>query len=595
MKRWLLAVVVSLLVVGAVSSVQAVGCDANAGTPLTDGCLYTITGGDTADPTDGFPVQNVDGINWWTCLKTLDLQDVGYPIATTFEFNGFQILALQKVMLQYRPDYANTGPCSQFAYINTMDLLANSFGVNLGGVPAHAVLPEDNGASWAQIEANHLALLDQTLVIKAKFLEKPNWIDLYGLPIAYEAQEINGNPQGAQVLRAQRAVWRIFNVEAPGTAIGVPHLLNVPDMIKKLDGVIIPSSARTPTMETSPATLVPTPEPTATPTPTANRIAFVGSPQFGARDIYVADADGANLTQLTSCNCLDESPTWSPDGTQIAFVRRYWDSYWDIYVVDADGGNLKQMTATGTNLHPAWSPDGTRIAFVSYRFSQYDIYVADADSGNTHRLTEHPADELNPAWSPDGTRIAFNSDRDSDSGRNEIYVMDADGTSLHRLTDIHATTDSGWTSVHAPRWSPDGTRIAFSSGGGSVADIYVVDADGATVQRLTTDEPEFEAGPTWSPDGTQIAFVRRRYGGDDIFVMDADGANTRQVTDDSADDRNPIWSPDGTRIAFSSDRDGGSATTFLDDEIYVMDATGGNVQRLTNAVKNSWSPAWAPG
>ena len=247
MKRWLLAVVVSLLVVGAVSSVHAVGCDANAGTSLTDGCLYTITGGDTADPTDGFPVVNTATIPWYTCVSTLKLQDVGYPIAQPFEFNGFQILALQKVMLQYRPDYANTGPCSQFAYLNTMDLLANSFGVNLGGVPAHTVLPEDEGASWAQIEANHLALLDQNAVIKAKFFEKSNWIDLYGLPIAYEAQEINGNPQGAEVLRAQRAVWRIFNVEAPGTAIGVPHLLNVPDMIKQqLDDVIIPGSAKTP-------------------------------------------------------------------------------------------------------------------------------------------------------------------------------------------------------------------------------------------------------------------------------------------------------------------------------------------------------------
>ena len=65
MRRWLLTVVVTLLVVGAVSSVQAVGCEANEGTPLTDGCLYTITGGDTPNPTDGFPVQNVDGINWW--------------------------------------------------------------------------------------------------------------------------------------------------------------------------------------------------------------------------------------------------------------------------------------------------------------------------------------------------------------------------------------------------------------------------------------------------------------------------------------------------------------------------------------------------
>ena len=166
-----------LLVVGAVSSVQAVGCEANEGTPLTDGCLYTITGGDTADPTDGFPIVNTATIPWYTCVSTLDLQDVGYPIAQTFEFDGFQILALQKVMLQYRPDYADTGPCSQFAYLNTMDLLANTYGVNLGGVPAHAVWPQDAGASWAQIVANHLVKANLVGHDSHGIIQTPTYVD----------------------------------------------------------------------------------------------------------------------------------------------------------------------------------------------------------------------------------------------------------------------------------------------------------------------------------------------------------------------------------------------------------------------------------
>ena len=246
MRKWFVTAIVSLLVVGAVTSVQAIGCDSHEGTPIADGCLYTITGGDTPDPNDGFPVVNTGEINWYSCVRTLGLQDVGYPIAQQFEFNGFQVLALQKVMLQYRPERQTQGGCSQFAYLNSMDLLANRFNVNLPGVPAHRVLPEDAGVSFAQIEQNHLRLLDANPVLRAKFLEKPNWQNLYGLPIAYEEQEINGNPQGAQVLRAQRAVWRIFNVDAPGTRRGVPHLLNVPDQIKKLNDVIIPQWAKRP-------------------------------------------------------------------------------------------------------------------------------------------------------------------------------------------------------------------------------------------------------------------------------------------------------------------------------------------------------------
>ena len=246
MRKWFVVAIVSLLVAGSVTSVQAIGCDPHQGTPIEGGCLYTITGGDTPDPSDGFPVVNTGEINWYSCVRTLDLQDVGYPIGQQFEFRGFQIMPLQKVMLQYRPDYQDRGGCSTFAYLNSMDLLANRFGVNLPGVPAHRVLPEDAGASFSQIIDNHLRLLDANPVLKAKFLEKSNWIDLYGLPIAYEEQEINGNPRGAQVLRAQRAVWRIFNVQAPGTRVGVPHLLNVPDQIKKLSNIIIPQSAKRP-------------------------------------------------------------------------------------------------------------------------------------------------------------------------------------------------------------------------------------------------------------------------------------------------------------------------------------------------------------
>ncbi len=356
MKTWLLVIVVSLLVGGTVSSVQAIGCDPHEGTPLSDGCLYTITGGDTPNESDGFPVVNTDEINWWACVQTLNLPDVGYPIAQPFEFNGFQVLALQKVMLQFRPDRADNGGCSQFAYLNTMDLLAGDFGVNLDGVPAHAVLPEDAGASWAQIEANHLALLDQNPVIKAKFLEKPNWIDLYGLPIVYQEQEIDGNRQGAQVLRAQRAVWRIFNIDAPGTTIGAPHLLNVPDMIKQLDGVIIPTSAKTPTGETSSSTPTPTSQQTATQTSLSSCPIVFTSNRDGDSDIYVMDADGGNLQQLTDDPARDWDPAWSPGCTRIVFPSdRDGDN--EIYAMDADGGNVQQLTDDpGLDWLPAWSP-----------------------------------------------------------------------------------------------------------------------------------------------------------------------------------------------------------------------------------------------
>ena len=303
-------------------------------------------------------------------------------------------------------------------------------------------------------------------------------------------------------------------------------------------------------------------------------------------DIYLLDVDGGNVQQLTNAPGWDGRPAWSPDGIRIAFGSDR-DGSNQIYVMDADGGSVRQLTdGPGSSGGMVWSPDGTHIVFEIYRVGNYDLYLADADGGNARQLTEHPADELYPAWSPDGTRIAFTSDRDSDSGRREIYVMDSDGTNLYRLTDH--TAESGWTSVQAPRWSPDGTRIAFSSGGGSVAHIYVVEVDGGNLQRLTTRELRYEGSPRWSPDGTRIAFLRNEEVGWNIYVMDADGGNVHRLTDTPSTDLFHVWSPDGTQIAFVSNRGGNNK------DMYVMDADGGNVRRLTTGLGNLQSPAWLP-
>ena len=140
-------------------------------------------------------------------------------------------------------------------------------------------------------------------------------------------------------------------------------------------------------------------------------------------------------------------PTWSPEGTRIAFVR-IRDGWSDeIFVMDADGGNVQQLTemlerpgcsvargcrylAFGPPRSPAWSP-GSRIAFAHAQAATYDIYVMDADRGKVRQLTNSSGVTMYPAWSPDGSRIAFER---WDSGVN-IYVMDADGLNVQKLTE----------------------------------------------------------------------------------------------------------------------------------------------------------------
>ena len=260
-------------------------------------------------------------------------------------------------------------------------------------------------------------------------------------------------------------------------------------------------------------------------------------------------------------------------------------------VVDAQAQIVFQSDRDG-HVHPRFG------------WPSFEIYVMEVDGKNQRRLTNHPNWDISPSWSPDGKRIAFMSDRDEHVIDNipggllnfEIYVMDADGGNQQNLTN-NPNSDS------APSWSPDGKRIVFASdrdgnrdGNRENYEIYVMNADGNNQQRLT-DNDFFDTGPSWSPDGKQIAFMSRRAGhfiGDfglsyEIYVMDADGGNEQRLTENRKSDSSPSWSPDGKWIAFISDRKGDN----VNYEIYVMDADGGNQRRLTNNRVHDKSPSWS--
>ncbi len=200
--------------------------------------------------------------------------------------------------------------------------------------------------------------------------------------------------------------------------------------------------------------------------------------------------------------------------------------------MNADGSGQRRLTRHAKPKELVWSPDGRMLAFGSHaRGGPRDVYVMNADGTGLRNLTPGPGGGESLSWSPDGRKIGFRSLRD---GSGEIYVVNVDGTGLRRLTRLTRTpVSSGWTTLSAPAWSPDGRKILFVRVGWGDrlvnSEILVMNADGSR-QRNLTRNPAPDGDPVWSPDGRKILFVSKRDGYGEIYVMNADGSGQRNLT-----------------------------------------------------------------
>ena len=330
---------------------------------------------------------------------------------------------------------------------------------------------------------------------------------------------------------------------------------------------------------------------TATPAilATPGQIVFSSNQDGDNYDIYIMNADGSNMRNLTQNDVLNSGPSWSPDGSQIVFVSQSSFPSVDIFAMNADGSNLRQLTQSDdqTDSRPSWSPDGSRIAFLSSSADGRMVGVMDADGSNVHILTPDlgaAAASTPISWSPDGTRLAFSGVEET-TGKLDIYVVNADGSDFRNVTQADGHD-------MLPDWSPVGEQIAFMSDRDGNLDIYVISADGSDLRNLTND-PAQDKNPQWSPDGTQIVFDSLgRSDSTDIYVINADGSNLRNLTNDDRDDYSPVWSPDGRQIFFTKIING----DFSDRDIYVVNADGSNPLDLTpvdtyESEADQWMPA----
>ena len=239
---------------------------------------------------------------------------------------------------------------------------------------------------------------------------------------------------------------------------------------------------------------------------------------------------------------------------------------------------------------PIGRPDRREIAFASDRDGLSEIYIIGADGTGLRRLThttvansgDEPEND-SPDWSPDGRRIAF---RSGPYGADHIDVIEVDGSDRRRLTPP--------TGASFPAWSPDGLTLAFARTEIGKRDIYLMNADGSNPRVITQSNGRAQrlGGVAWSPDGKHILFDTR-WGGDwDLWVVNADGSDQRQLTRAGADTARAAWSPDGKRIVFHSTRDRPTANQLMNYEIYVMDADGANIRRLTSNKAFDAHPDW---
>ena len=248
-------------------------------------------------------------------------------------------------------------------------------------------------------------------------------------------------------------------------------------------------------------------------------------------EIVLVDADGFGVEDLTADAETDPnfSPDWSSDGSMIVFAGAGRD--YDLYVMNADGTDVRQLTdEIGDELQPAWSPDGQRIAFAfddlggGTEFRSGVVVVNTDGTGWTELVMLEGKSVYQPVWSPDGDRIAFSA---FDAGGHELYVMDADGTDL---ADVHEQSRGV---IRAPMaWTPDGRRIVFWGEGPRGETLLSMRPDGTEVRGFVGELPPGDGGLSidWSPDGRWVVIaglreVRFQTGSSSkVYLMRADGS-----------------------------------------------------------------------
>jgi Tol biopolymer transport system component len=291
----------------------------------------------------------------------------------------------------------------------------------------------------------------------------------------------------------------------------------------------------------------------------------------------IIDVNRGFDVSLTEGRTPDAShPTWSPDGLQIAFVSSVEFEQGtgnDVSIMNLDTREIRPLVVQDRSPsshffdYVAWSPDGTHLALVGESYGDWLVngwgnFVANIATGDISLVNDGWQEGGRPIWSPDGSRLAFSTNTDLGLG---LHIANADGNHMRFLT-------GNFYALYPQAWSPDGSQIIFTDSYLQIAIITI--AEGIDSQHPITDDGDL---PAWSPDGTRIAFVRNGVA-PAIYQVAPDGSDLRLLLETELDVYSVIWSPDGSRIAFQAECYFGGE--YVDMCIYLMDADGSHLRRL---------------
>jgi dipeptidyl aminopeptidase/acylaminoacyl peptidase len=279
------------------------------------------------------------------------------------------------------------------------------------------------------------------------------------------------------------------------------------------------------------------------------------------------------------------NPVIAPDGSQIVFTRGFVDAKKDqnastLWVVDAKGERLRQLTeGTFRDTAPAFSPDGKRIAFLSNRSGSTQIHVMWLDTRETAQLTRLDVDPSAPIWSPDSSTIAFT-----------VRVVDETSPLPIKLPKTPKGAELAKSAVLVDRtvWGADGTGPTQKG----FTHVFLVDANTGGSSRQITSGDYNHTGPAFSPDGKTIyvSGIRKpdaEYlkGDSEIYAITIDTLDVKTLTDRKGEDSSPKPSPDGKWIAYTGHDEKGYTNDV--DLLYFMSTTGADKRILVGGLPSS--------